>query len=192
MHLRKVVALGCGLVLGGWTSAVAQTDPAGPSESEMMMTTGTVQSIDKDKRLLVLEDEAGDRIQIQVPPDAPGFTSLRKGQRVDVSYHDSVAVALLPPGTSQPVIERRVRVEPAQSGGIVGREVTVAAQVVNVDLKAKAMDLKLPNGHTHKVTVTDPDLQQQLKELKPGQLARVTFTEAVAATIAPAAPRPMR
>jgi hypothetical protein len=151
--------------------------------AEIVMTTGTIQSIDKDKRTVVLKDESGDQIKVQVPPDMPGFDQLKKGERVDLTYYDSIAVAFLPPGSAQPAAEARVHVEPAQAGGLVGREVTIAAQIVNVDTKNKAVELKLPNGQIQKVSVADADLQKQLRDLKPGQLATVTYTEAVAASL---------
>jgi ribosomal protein L2 len=153
--------------------------------AEIVSTTGTVQSIDKDKRTIVLKDAAGDQIKMQVPPDMPNFDQLKKGQKADVTYYDSIAVAFLPSGAAQPAAEVRVRVEPAQQGGVVGREITVAAEVVNVDSKNKQVELKLPSGQTQKINVADTDLQKHLGDLKPGQLATITYTEAVAASLDP-------
>jgi hypothetical protein len=154
--------------------------------AEVIMTTGTVQSVDKGNRTVVLKDASGDQVKVQVPPEMTRFDQLKKGDKIDATFYDSVAVALLPPGAARPGAEARVKVEPSQAGGFVGREVTtVGAQIINVDTKNNIVHLKLPDGTMQRVNVTDPTLQGQLKNLKPGQVATVTFTEAVAATIRP-------
>jgi hypothetical protein len=158
--------------------------------AEVVSTTGTVQSIDRDKRMVVLKDDSGDQIKVQVPPNMPNFDQLKKGQKVDLTYHDAVAVFLLPPGAGKPGAEARVHVQPAEQGGLVGHEMTVTAQIVNTDTKNHQLELKLPSGQLQKVDVTDPDLQKQLKDVKPGQMATISYTEAVAASIAPASNQP--
>jgi hypothetical protein len=167
-----------------------KSGPAGAGavsgEADLVATTGTIQSIDRDNHLLVFKDQSGDQIKVQVPPGLPGFDQVKKGQRVDLTYYDSIAVSFLPPGAAQPADEAPVQVEPSQQGGMVGRELTVAAEVVNVDSRNKTVKLKMPNGRIQKISVIDADLQKHLGDLKPGQLATVTYTEAVAASILPA------
>jgi hypothetical protein len=152
---------------------------------DAVLTTGSVLNVDRDKRTLVFKDPAGDQIKVQVPPDLTGFDQLKRGDRIDIAYYDSVAVAFPRQGAAHPVAEVRARVEPAHPGGIVGREVTVAAEVINVDTKDRSVELKLPSGQMQNVVVTDPALQGQLKDLRPGQTATVTYTEAMTASIQP-------
>jgi hypothetical protein len=209
---RKLAPLGLGgaLLLVGVAAARAQmpggqagpyerpTQPAPPPppktapapeardiETEIVMTHGTVQSIDRERRLLVLKDESGDQIKVEVPPELPAFDKVRKGQRIDLTYYESIGVAVQKPGAAPPSEEARVRVLPAQQGGFVGQEVVVAAQVVNLDAKNRTVLLRLPSGQTQRISVADPGLQRQLRDIKPGQLVTMTYTEAVAASIAP-------
>ena len=179
----------------GRKQAAQNQNPVVPvaATAEIIATTGTVQSVDKEKRTLVLKDEAGDEIRIQVAEDVAGFDRLKKGDRIDVTYSESVAVALLPPGSAQPTGEERRRIEGQRAGGgVFGREVVVTAEIIGVDNRNKAIEVKLPNGQTHTVSVRDPELQRQLKDLKPGHMLVVDYTEAMATSIAPAAPRGKR
>jgi hypothetical protein len=153
--------------------------------SQSVMTTGIIQSIDKEKRTVVLKDPVGEQVKVQVPQDLTMFDQLKKGQKVDLDYTESLAVSVLPAGGGTPGTQVRAHVEPTQAGGLVGREVTVTAQIVSVDARNKVVGLKLPSGQIQRITVQDPDIQKQLPNLKPGELATFTYTEAVAAKIQP-------
>jgi hypothetical protein len=182
----------------GDTQQGAQTDPSGGAEpaaakdktqvasaAQVVSTTGTIQSVDRDKRTVVLKKASGDEVKVQVPPDMAAFDQIKKGQKVDLTYYDSIGVSVLPPGATAPSTETRTAVEPAQQGGVVGRETTVAAKVAKVDTKNNSVELKLANGQMQKVNISDPELQKKLADLKTGQTVTVTYTEAVAATLVP-------
>jgi hypothetical protein len=165
----------------GSANQVSSSDMAA-SMTEPASAMGTVQSLDRDRRTAVIKDDAGRTFKVQVPSDLSGFDQLATGQRVNVQYYDSVAVSLM---TSGAMGGTRAHVEPARQGGLVGREVTTAAQVVSIDPRTRQLDLRLANGQSQRVTVSDAELQRQLRELRPGQMATVTYTEAVATSLQP-------
>jgi hypothetical protein len=59
--------------------------------------------------------------------------------------------------------------------------------VVNVDAEANEVTFKGPRGMNRTVKVQDPDLQKKLPDLKAGDEVQLTYTEAAAAAIRPAA-----
>jgi len=72
---------------------------------------------------------------------------------------------------------------------MAGRETTIQAEVLAVDVPANKVTFKGPQGNARVVQVNDPALQKKLPNLKPGQVVQFTYTEAVAASIRPAAPK---
>jgi hypothetical protein len=63
--------------------------------------------------------------------------------------------------------------------------VTASAVIVAVDPDNNTITFKGPKGNVQTVTVSDPDVQQKLQNLKPGQVVQLTYTEAMAASIRP-------
>jgi hypothetical protein len=151
--------------------------------------SGMVDSIDKKNHKLVLKDRSGEKIELQVAPDVVNFDKVKKGDPVDVTYFSSVAVALVPPvaGAPAPAVKERqlVGTHPLGAGGVVAHEVAVAIPLTSVDANKGTISFKAPSGATRTVNVTDPQLKDALKGLKPGDTVAVTFTEAVATAINP-------
>ena len=195
--MKLTLALSGALFLTAAGVAHAQGDQAQPGQpsmgqgsvggrtSETIHTAATVQSIDKKTRTVMLKKEDGEVVPIQVPPDSPNFDKLKVGDKVDVDYHEAVAVALLPPGSGKPSATERVTESRGMGKGGVSKETTVSAEVVAVDPVANTVTFKGPRGQLKKVNVTDPDMQAKLKQVKVGQMLQITYSEAIAATIRP-------
>lgn len=156
------------------------------SASELQHASATVASIDKSARTVVLKGEDGEKFSVQVPPEMKNFDKLKVGDKVDLDYYQSLAVAILPPGAKPSMSERSMH-QRQTAGGVAGREVTLSAEVVSVDTADNKVTFKGPRGQTKTISVQDPDMQKRLPNLKPGQVVQFTYTEALAANIRPAA-----
>jgi hypothetical protein len=159
-----------------------------PVESAALTTesSATVTAIDKADRHVTLKDPAGDKFVVSVPKDVKGFDTLKTGDKIDIDYYSSVALSILPPGSKAGETERMG----SMAGGgaeAMGKALTVTAKVVNVDSEANEVTFKGPHGVSKTVKVQDPDLQKKLPDLKAGDSVQLTFTEAAAADIRPAA-----
>jgi Cu/Ag efflux protein CusF len=191
--------LACAAVLGlGATPAMAnQQNPSGSpsgspsgtemgSRSQLQHTTGTITAIDKSARTVTLKGEDGEKMTVDVPKDVKAFDTLKTGDKVDLDYYESLAVAMLPPGTKPSMSERTMRQRnQAAQQGMVGKETTVSAEVVSVDPAANKVTFKGPRGQTKTINVQDPAMQAKLPNLKPGQVVQFTYTEALAASLRP-------
>ncbi len=113
------------------------------------------------------------------------FDKLKKGDKIDVDYTESIAVAMLPSGTKLSASEKTAAAKTGKGMGGAGRQVTVSAQVVSVDTANNTVTLKGPKGNVETVDVTDPDNQAKLPNLKPGQVMQFTYTEAMAVSVTP-------
>lgn len=162
--------------------------PMGREVSEVVTVAATVQEVDKKNRRVTLTDEQGERFEVQVPADMAGFDRLKKGDKVNITYHEAMAAALLPAGTAPatPTMEERTVVgQRPLGGGAMAREFSVTLPVVSVDTKESAITVKTPEGRNEKVKVADPSIKRRLNEVKPGDVVQLTYVEAVATAIEP-------
>jgi ribosomal 50S subunit-recycling heat shock protein len=142
------------------------------SQTETAMVT--VDMVDKDKRRLTLKDE-----------QVKGFDRVKKGDRINLTYHKSIAMAVLPPGSEpMPMEERSTTAADRGAGkGATGRQISASAEVVKVDTESHELTVEAADGSMHQVTVNDPQLQRTLKTIEAGDVVQLTYTEAVAASI---------
>ena len=159
--------------------------PAG-ARSATVHETATVTAIDKSARIVTVKNEAGEKHSFQVSSDVKAFDKLKTGDKIDVDYTESLAVAMLPPGTKLSASERAGAMKTGKGAGAAGKEVTISAEVVSVDAAANKVTFKGPKGNLKTVTVQDPDMQAKLPNLKPGQVLQFTYSEAMAVAIVPA------
>jgi hypothetical protein len=166
-----------------------QQNAPGAMTGDVITATATVQAVDVADRSVTLQMPDGTDLSVNVPPDVPNLDRLQTGDKIDITYMDSVAVALQPPGSTPP--QATVQQESGQLGGGQGRytveRTTVTAKVVSVDQKKNKITFEGPQGKKQTVKVKDKAVQKQLGSLQPGQSVQVTYTEAVAMSLRPQA-----
>jgi hypothetical protein len=156
--------------------------------AEVKTATATVQSVDKEKRSVVLKDEQGKTMTVNVPEDVTSFDQVKKGDKVKVSYEESMAVSVHKPGEAKPEArtkETTGRVEGATPGRTMERVQTMSAEVMAVDPVKNTLKVKGPQGKTREINVQDPDMRERLKDLKKGDVVELQYTEAMAVTLEP-------
>ena len=153
-----------------------------PTESSVAVT-----AIDHSARRVTLKDPSGEKYVVSVPKDVKAFDALKVGDRIDIDYYQSVALSIAAPGTKPSETQVMARSPAGEGGEVIGKALTVTAKVVNVDADANEVTFKGPRGENKTVKVQDPDLQTKLPDLKAGDAVQLTYTEATAAAIRPAA-----
>lgn len=146
----------------------------------------TVVAIDRGTRTVTLKTTKGKTVQLIVGEEARNFDQLAVGDVVTVQYREAVSLSLTkasgPPTATERATEERAA-PGAKPGGVVGREVTVTADVVAVNAASKTVTLKGPKGNQIDLLVEDPG---QLKSVKKGDRVQVVYTEAMAISVEPA------
>jgi len=195
-HGTKVmIGIAAGLLTGALAAAPALagadqgiTQRTGPGSAERIkQETVVVTGIDRSARTATLQNADGEKKTVKVPPEVKAYDTLKVGDRIDIDYQESIAVSLAPTGSKPTMTEKTVGGK-MEGGGIAGgaREMTMSAEVVSVDVPGSKVTFKGPKGQMRTVTVSDPQLQKKLPNLKPGQVVQFTYTEAMAASIRPA------
>lgn len=177
--------VGCLLTLG-LGGGVSQAQPAaGPTAARRTRETMVVTGIDRTNRSVTLQNADGEPRTVGVPPDMKSFDTLKVGDHVDVDYYESIALAMMPPGTKSSVSESATGGRVAPGVAAAGRQVTATVEVVSVDQVMNKVTFKGPKGNLRTVTVYDPSMQKRLVDLQPGQMVQITYREAIAASIQP-------
>jgi hypothetical protein len=147
---------------------------------------GTIDAIDKDTRTVTLSDEQGNKKSVKVPESFKRFDKLKVGDKVNVTYTESIAIGLGKPGEKPSMVTKEATETGPGHEGARMRQVQATAEVVSVDAKKHKLTIKKPDGTTDTVTVDNASLREKLSSLKPGDTIEVVYTEAVAGTITPA------
>jgi hypothetical protein len=159
--------------------------PGATKIAETTNITATVEKVDLKNRKLSLRDPQGQRLEVQVPSEVTGLENLKKGDKIDITYSESLAMALLPPGQAAPRPEERTATGSQMGAAGAARQITAAVTITKVDQASNTVSFKEPDGSMRTVKVQDPEMQQRLADLKPGDVVQLTYTEAVAARLAP-------
>jgi hypothetical protein len=187
-NVLLTACMGGALALALAAAPARADEPAGmpsASRSKTVHDTVTVTGIDKSARMLTVKNEAGELRSIQVPSEVKAFDKLKKGDKIDIDYTESVALSMLPPGTKPSASEKEMMAKTANEAGMKAKQTTISAEVLEVDAANNKVVFKGPKGNARVVNVSDPEMQAKLPSLKPGQVVQFTYTEAVAVAIQP-------
>lgn len=163
------------------------TSPGKGTVTETVKLTATVEAIDKAKRTVTLKGPKGKVETLAVGPDARNFDQVKVGDKVTVEYAQALSLELKKASGAKPdatAAAGMARSEPGQKpAGVVGQQVTVTADVVDLDAARQVVVLKGPKGNVVELKVRDPE---QFKLVKKGDQVQATYTEALALSVTPA------
>lgn len=172
-------------VTGG---TVAASEPGKAAVVRAVKVTAKVVAIDKASRTVSLKGPQGDVVDVVAGDDVKNFAQIKVGDFLAVSYVQSLSLELQKTKTGASGISAQSAAATAKPGerpaAAAAREVTAIAKVTAVNKKAKTISLKGPRGNTVVLDVQNPE---QFKVVKLGDEVLVTYTEAVAISVEPAA-----
>jgi hypothetical protein len=183
------VGLAIALTLPAWAQGGAVIAGKGPGVAGAARTLelkATITAVDAKTREITLKGPQGNEVTVVAGPEVKNFAQLKVGDTVDVQYLQSLVLELKK-GGGVPVARTEkaggaAAKEGAKPGAVIGREVTVVGDVVNVDAATKTVTVKGPK-RTVDLNVEDPE---QLKLIAKGDQVQATYTEAAAVSVTPA------
>jgi Cu/Ag efflux protein CusF len=147
----------------------------------------TVEEVDAAKGRVTLKGPKGNVLPLMVGPEVRNLAQVKVGDKVRASYVDALSLTLKKEGKellASKETSTGVRTPAgASTGGAVGEQVTVTADVIAVNEKTHTVTLRGPN-QTVDLYVEDP---KQLKLIKVGDQLEAVYAQAVAITVEPAA-----
>ena len=173
-------------------ATVTAKAPGKAAAMNVVVVKGKVEAIDAATRTVTVRGPQGNTVEIPAGPEVKNFDRIRVGDIVALRYVEALALELKKGGAG--VRERtettaQDRAKPGEMPAVAaGREVKVTADVTAIDAKKQLVTLRGPQ-RTVDVKVRDPE---KLKAVKVGDQVEVTYTEAVALSVEPAAPAPAK
>lgn len=179
---------------GGWAAEQAAKSPAKSAEppswktSSLIEKTATVEAVDPSTRMVTLKGPEGNSVTFKASEEVRNLAQVKVGDQVKLAYYESIAVRVLKKGEAFPVSGESAAMSRAKPGekpaGVVGSQTSVNATITAIDKKAKTATLK---GEDGKSVTVNPLRPEKLNEVKVGDRLVITYTEAVAVKVEPAA-----
>jgi hypothetical protein len=178
--MKRITAIlsASGLVLALSLPSWAQTT----LPTHNVTLAGTVETIDHGKRVVTIRTADGKFETIDVPPSAKRFDKLKVGDKVSVTYNNSVSVRPKPPG--EPAVDTGSKAstmgQEVRPGGTTVVERTMTAHVDSIDKSTASMTFVGPNGWKYSRHVVDPTV---FDKVKVGDQVDITWSTDLKVTV---------
>ena len=151
--------------------------------------TATVEAIDQKTRMVTLRGPDGKLTTVHAGDQVKNLAQVKKGDQVVVTYYESLAYEVHKPGgQAVPGVVAASDVATAKPGerpaAVGAQAVTVTSTIDAIDKTNHTVTLKGPDGNLTTIKVKDPT---KLDKVKVGDLVEITYTEALAIGVQPAA-----
>ena len=175
-----VTAMSVALCLAVAAAASAQ---APITKAQSVSATATIQAIDATARTLTLKDESGVEDTYSVGPEVTRFNELKVGDKVKMTYYESLVLVVRKPGDAPASASAEAAVTRGK-GALPGATMAVQAKMT---VTVKAIDPAVPS-----VTVTTSDGRTVTRKIedkkviegvKVGDQVDITYTRALVTNI---------
>ena len=161
-------------------------EAGGFTAEEYVEGEATVVAVNRPGRKVTLQNARGQTTTVQVPADVD-LNRVKAGDNVLIGLLQSVSVRALPPGSA--ALGSRLAAGSTQPGQPQGRawgeQLTVVAEITAIDLATHTVTLRGAEGNSETISVKNPEVQQRMATLQPGDLVELTYTEALATRLLP-------
>ena len=164
---------------------MAATAPGKAVVAQTVKASATVTALDKTTRDITLKGPQGNLMTVTAGPEVKNFDKLKVGDTVDMQYVEALTLELKKGGGL--VVGRTgeagaAGAKPGASpAGVIGRQVTIVADVIATDPAKQTVTLEGPK-HTVDLRIPDPE---QFKRIAKGDQVEAEFTQAFAVAIEP-------
>src|SRR5262245_525745 len=175
---RFIVALAVALVLPITGRAQAQATKPPVTIANKVTATATIQKIDKATRAVTLRTDKGEEDTFVVGPEVTRFDQLKVGDKITVTYYESLVFQLRKPGEASnaagdAAVAGRAKDQPG--GGAVARQTrTVTGKAI--DPAVPSITVETADGTTVTRKIQD---KKNIEGVKVGDRIDITYTQAL-------------
>lgn len=165
------------------STSLLTSEPGKASMAEVVKASAIVTAIDAATRTVTLKGPKGAVFDVVCSEEVKNFAQIKLGDELVVEYVRSLSLELKKSGGATATKETSMAAgsKPGDKpAGVMGRQVTVMAEVSAIDPKAKTITLKGPKGNVLELDVKNPE---QFKVVKKGDKVEVVYTEALAIAV---------
>jgi Cu/Ag efflux protein CusF len=167
-----------------WVAGAALPLAQGPvTKANVLKINATIQAIDASTRMITLRDDKGNEDSFSVGEGVTRFNELKVGQKVNITYYESIVFQLVKPGEKGSGESFEAALNRAKSALPAGTVATQDKATVTV----KAVDPAVPS-----ITVTTADgrvvtrkieNKKNIEGVKPGDKIDITYTRAIVTSV---------
>ena len=150
--------------------------------TQTVTISGTIETINSATRSVNIKTADGKFETVDVPPGAKRFDELKVGDKVSITYNNTVSARLKQPG--EPQVNTATGATTAgqgeRPGGTASQERTMTATITAIDKSAPSITFTGPNGWKYSRRVVDPSI---LDKVKVGDKVDITWDTNVTVTV---------
>lgn len=165
---------------------ISTNSPGKVSMTEGIKVFALVTAINKATRTISLKGPEGRSFDVVAGDAVKNFAQIKVNDEVIVEYIRALTLEVKKGGGPSSRVDSAdaVRAKPGEKPGVaVGRQVTIIADVIDVNPKEKTITVKGPKGNIVELEVKNPD---HFKVVKKGDQVEANYVEAVALSVEPA------
>ena len=177
--LKKGFAL-VGAVI--FSAALSAQTPKPVTKAATMKATATVQAIDSTRRIVTLRTPDGEEDSFQVGPEVERFNQLKVGDKINITYIQSIVVSVQKPGTAAKPSAASAGIVTAggtKPGATMSAQLTTTVTVKAINAAVPSITVLTDDGRTVTRKIED---KKNLEGIKVGDKLDLTYTEAVVMT----------
>jgi Cu/Ag efflux protein CusF len=149
------------------------------TKANVVKINATIQAIDATTRAITLRDDKGNEDIFTAGPAVQRFNELKVGQRVSITYYESLVLQLLKPGEKGGGASLEAALNRAKSelpAGTLATQDKATVTVKAVDMAVPSITVVTQDGRTVTRKIEE---KKYLEGVKPGDKIDITFTRAI-------------
>ena len=169
-----------------WVAIAASPQAQSVAIANVLKMNATITAIDAGNRMLTLRDDKGIEDTFSVSQDVQRFDELKVGQKVSLTYYESVVFQVVKPGEkgSGTSFEAGVnRGTGALPAGTIATQEKMTVTVKAIDAAVPSVTVATDDG---RVVTRKIENKKNLENIKPGDKIDITFTRALVTAVTPA------
>jgi Cu/Ag efflux protein CusF len=167
-----------------WVAGAALPQAQAPvTKANVVTINATIQAIDAGTRTIVLRDDKGNEDSYTVGPAVARFNELKVGQKVNITYYESMVFQLVKPGqpSSGESFEAALsRAKSALPAGTVATQDKATVTVKAVDPSVPSITVTTADGRVVTRKIED---KKNIEGVKPGDKIDITYTRAIVTSV---------
>jgi Cu/Ag efflux protein CusF len=148
------------------------------TQGDAVEMTAEIVAIDKEARIVTLEDEDGEIEEVACGPEVKRFDELKVGDKVTFRYYESVVSQIRKQGhpappSGGPALVRGTGPKPS---GTLSQQTSATVTITEIDAKVPSVTVNTEDGRAMSFKVDD---KKNLEGVKVGDKVDITYTSAV-------------
>ena len=169
-----------------WAASASPQAQEPVTKANVAKVSATITAVDAAKRVLTLRDDMGVEDTFNVGPEVKRFDELKVGQKVNMTYYESVVFQLVKAGekgTGASVGATANRGTGALPSATIATQETMTVTVKAIDAAVPSVTVATDDG---RVVTRKIENVKNLENVKPGDKIDITFTRALVTSVSPA------